>query len=163
MHIPMCGQLLEFAKRFKLSEVWGEKNIPGLKSKGFDDGKLPDVLAAAQKMGYSPDDSLYKVLFENDFAKKFKWPDPVAKGHANSTVEHLGVDWFVEKALFEEYAQFGRGHEHDLAEFDVYYRDDIRGLKWPVSTETRKPSGASTKNTIPTAKPAAASTFTARL
>jgi nitrate reductase NapA len=124
--------LLEFSKRFKLKDVWGEQNIPGLKSKGFDDGKLPDVMAEAAKMGYSPEDSLYKVLFENDFAKEFKWPDPVAKGHANSTVKDLGVDWFVEKALFEEYAQFGRGHEHDLAEFDVYYRDDVRGLKWPV-------------------------------
>jgi nitrate reductase NapA len=124
--------LLEFSKRFKLKDVWGEQNIPGLKSKGFDDGKLPDVMADAAKMGYSPEDSLYKVLFENDFAKEFKWPDPVAKGHANSTVKDLGVDWFVEKALFEEYAQFGRGHEHDLAEFDVYYRDDVRGLKWPV-------------------------------
>jgi nitrate reductase NapA len=27
---------------------------------------------------------------------------------------------------------FGRGHHHDLADFDVYYRDDVRGLKWPV-------------------------------
>ena len=124
--------LLEFSKRFKLKDVWGEQKIPGLKSKGFEEGKLPDVMADAAKMGYSPDDSLYKVLFENDFAKGFKWPDPVAKGHANSTVKDLGVDWFVEKALFEEYAQFGRGHEHDLAEFDVYYRDDVRGLKWPV-------------------------------
>jgi len=124
--------LLEFSKRFKLKDVWGEKKIPGLKSKGFKDGKLPDVLADAGNMGYSPEDSLYKVLFENDFAKQYKWPDPVAKGHANSTVEDLGVDWFVEKALFEEYAQFGRGHQHDLAEFDVYYRDDVRGLKWPV-------------------------------
>ena len=124
--------LLEFSKRFKLKDVWGEQKITGLKSKGFEDGKLPDVMAAAASMGYSPEDSLYKVLFENDFAKKFKWPDAVAKGHDNSTVKDLGVDWFVEKALFEEYAQFGRGHEHDLAEFDVYYRDDVRGLKWPV-------------------------------
>ncbi len=125
-------QLVEFSKRFKLKDVWKEQNIPGLKSKGFEDGKLPSVLAAAEAMGYSPEDTLYTVLYENDFAKKFAWPDPVSKGHANSTVSDLGVDWFVEKALFEEYAQFGRGHEHDLAEFDVYYRDDVRGLKWPV-------------------------------
>lgn len=124
--------LLEFSKRFKLKDVWGEQKIPGLKSKGFKEGKLPDVLADAGNMGYSPEDSLYKVLFENDFAKQYPWPDAVAKGHANSTVDHLGVDWFVEKALFEEYAQFGRGHQHDLAQFDVYYRDDVRGLKWPV-------------------------------
>ena len=58
--------------------------------------------------------------------------DPVTKGHDNHTVTTLGEDWFPEKALFEEYAKFGRGHKHDLADFDVYYRDDVRGLKWPV-------------------------------
>ena len=125
-------QVLEFSKRFKLKDVWAEQSVPGLKSDGFDEGKLPDVLTAAKEMGYSPDDTLYKVLFENEHNKQFPWPDPVAKGHDNHTVSDLGVDWFVEKALFEEYAAFGRGHQHDLAFFDDYYRDDVRGLKWPV-------------------------------
>jgi nitrate reductase NapA len=125
-------QVLELSKRFKLKDVWGEQRVPGLKAGGFEDDSLPDVLAKAQELGYSPEDSLYQVLFETPENKSFKWPDPVAKGHPNSTVEHLGVDWFVEKALFEEYAQFGRGYMHDLAEHDVYYRDDVRGLLWPV-------------------------------
>ena len=34
------------------------------------------------------------------------------------------------KGLFEEYAEFGRGHAHDLAAFDVYHK--VRGLRWPV-------------------------------
>jgi nitrate reductase NapA len=125
-------QVLEFSKRFKLAEVWGEKPVPGLTAEGFEDGKLPGVLEAAGEMGYSPDDTLYDVLFATADNKKVKWPDPVAKGHGNSTVSALGEDWFPEKALFEEYAAFGRGHHHDLAAFDVYYRDDVRGLKWPV-------------------------------
>jgi nitrate reductase NapA len=125
-------QVVEFSKRFKLKEVWGEQKVPGLKAAGFADGKLPSVLESAKAMGYSAEDTLYDVLFATTDNKKFKWPDPVAKGHDNHTVKHLGVDWFVEKAVFEEYAQFGRGHEHDLAEFDVYFRDDVRGLKWPV-------------------------------
>jgi nitrate reductase NapA len=36
----------------------------------------------------------------------------------------------VQKGLFEEYAEFGRGHGHDLADFDVYHK--VRGLRWPV-------------------------------
>ena len=32
--------------------------------------------------------------------------------------------------MFEEYATFGRGHGHDLAEFDRYHQE--RGLRWPV-------------------------------
>ncbi len=128
-------QALEFSKRFKLSEVWGEQNVPGLKSDGFEDGKLPNVLAEAEKMGYSPDDTLYDVLFATPENKKVAWPEPdmsVSKGHGNHTAETLGDGWFPEKALFNEYRQFGLGHEHDLADFDTYMRDDVRGLKWPV-------------------------------
>jgi len=125
-------QVLEFAKRFKLKDVWGEQSVPGLTGDGFEEGKLPDVLAKAKEMGYSPDDNLYDVLFATQENRKFKWPDPVAEGHPNETVEALGEDWFVEKALFEEYAEFGRGHMHDLAPFDVYYRDEVRGMRWPV-------------------------------
>jgi nitrate reductase NapA len=124
--------VLEFSKRFKLKEVWGAQSLPGLKAEGFEDGKLPDVLAEAKKMGYSSGATLYDVLFATETNKKTPWPDPVAKGHRNSTVDALGEKWFPEKALFEEYAAFGRGHHHDLAPFDMYYRDDVRGLKWPV-------------------------------
>ena len=122
-------QVMEFSKRFKLKEVWGEQKIPGLKEEGFADGKLPDVLTGS---GYSPEATLYEVLFATPDNRKFKWPDKIAKNHDNHTAKLLGDNWFPEKALFEEYAQFGRGHEHDLAPFDVYFRDDVRGLKWPV-------------------------------
>jgi len=125
-------QVLEFSKRFTLKDVWGEQAVPGLKAEGFADGKLPDVLAEAEKMGYSRDATLYEVLFATEENKRHKWPDPVAKGHDNHTVKALGEAWFPEKALFQEYVAFGRGHHHDLADFDVYYRDDVRGLKWPV-------------------------------
>ncbi len=124
--------MLEFAKYVTLDETWKAQPLPGLKEEGFEDDELPDVLAEAEKMGYSPDMTLYQVLFETPENKKFTWPDPVAGGHDNHTVKQLGVDWFVEKALFEEYAVFGRGHYHDLAPFDMYYREDVRGLKWPV-------------------------------
>ncbi|TNF91243.1 MAG: nitrate reductase catalytic subunit NapA, partial [Gammaproteobacteria bacterium] len=120
-------QGLEFAKRFKLKEVWGAHKVPGLK-----DG-LPSVLDAAVKMGYSPEDTLYDVLFANPANKKVAWPDPaVAKGHGNHIAEKLGDGWFPEKALFNEYRKFTLNFQHDLADFDTYMRDDVRGLKWPV-------------------------------
>jgi nitrate reductase (cytochrome) len=124
--------MLEFSKRFRLREVWGEKTIPGLKVEGYVDNKLPDVLAEAGKMGYTPESTLYEVLFARPESKKFAWPDPVAKGHGNATVKALGENWFVEKALFEEYRQFTVNYQHDLAPFDVYYADSVRGLRWPV-------------------------------
>jgi len=127
--------LMEFAKRFKLKEVWGEKNVPGLKAEGYPEGKLPDVLGEAGKLGYRPEQTLYEVLFATPENKKYAWPDAVAKGASNATVKALGEKWFPEKALFEEYRQFGLGHGHDLGPFDLYYRADVRGLTWPVVNE----------------------------
>ncbi|RMF72318.1 MAG: nitrate reductase catalytic subunit NapA [Acidobacteria bacterium] len=132
-------QVLEFSKRFRLHEVWGRQPVPGLDAPGFEPGYLPDVLEQAKAMGYDPDATLYDVLFATPEAKTYRWPDPVARGHRNCTVDAGGLDWFPEKALFQEYVRFGRGHAHDLADFDVYYRDDVRGLRWPVvdGKETR--------------------------
>jgi nitrate reductase NapA len=125
-------QVMEFAKRFTLGEVWGKQSVPGLAASGFADGELPDVLVEAKKLGYEPEDTLYDVLFDTAANRAFAWPDAVADGRDNCTVTAAGVDWFPEKALFEEYAAFGRGHHHDLADFDTYYREDVRGLRWPV-------------------------------
>jgi nitrate reductase NapA len=132
-------QMMEFSKRFTLAEVWGRQPVPGLKAGGFEDGALPDVLAEAERLGYRRAQTLYEVLFATPESRQFRWPDPVAQGHDNHTVVHAGIDWFPEKALFQDYVRFGRGHGHDLADFDVYFRDDVRGLRWPVvnGKETR--------------------------
>lgn len=121
-------QILEFSKRFKLKEVWGEQPLPGLKADGFEDGKLPDVLAKAKAMGYDPEQTLFEVLFATDEMKKVAWPDPIAEGHPNDMAEYFG--FFVHKALWQEYRKFGLGNGHDLADFDTYHR--VRGLRWPV-------------------------------
>jgi nitrate reductase NapA len=125
-------QTMEFAKRFKVKDFWGEQKVPGLKEAGYEDGKLPSILDEAAKLGINPEATLYEVLFANAESKKFRWPDPVAKGHGNHVAELLGDGWFPEKALFQEYTQFGRGKGKDLADYDVYLGDDVRGLKWPV-------------------------------
>ena len=125
-------QMMEFAKRFTLAEVWGEQPIPGLEAPGFTKGKLPDVLAAAAAQGLKPESTLYDVLFATKAAKACAWPDPVAFDKPNSTVVHANIRWFPEKALFEEYRRFGLGHGHDLAPFDTYFQRDVAGLRWPV-------------------------------
>src|SRR5574341_850065 len=125
-------QVMEFSKRFRLDEVWGRQPVPGREADGFEDGFLPDVLAEARALGYRREQTLYEVLFATPENVKLGWPDPVARGRDNHTAAHAAIGWFPEKALFEEYARFGRGHGHDLADFDTYYRDDVRGLRWPV-------------------------------
>ncbi|MFM5463325.1 nitrate reductase catalytic subunit NapA [Aeromonas simiae] len=99
-------QLMEFAKRFTVEEVWPAELIaknPALKGK-----------------------TLFDVLYANGVVNKFKKEE--CKGALNEESEHFG--FYVQKGLFEEYASFGRGHGHDLAPFDQYH--EARGLRWPV-------------------------------
>ncbi len=100
-------QLMEFAKRFTTEEVWPEELLalkPELRGK-----------------------TLYEVLFENGVVNKYPVSE-TAEGFGNHESEHFG--YYVQKGLFEEYANFGRGHGHDLADFDTYHH--ARGLRWPV-------------------------------
>ncbi|MCG9745218.1 nitrate reductase catalytic subunit NapA [Shewanella sp. Isolate8] len=99
-------QLVEFSKRFKISEVWPAELV-------------------AKKPEYA-DKTLYEVLFANGVINKFPTSD--CKGDLNDESEAFG--FYLQKGIFEEYAQFGRGHAHDLADFDTYH--ETRGLRWPV-------------------------------
>ena len=132
-------QILEFSKRFTIRELWAEQPVAGAAVAGEPAGRLPDVRAAARALGHRPDATLYDVLFATPANRRVAWPDAVAEDYPNDTARHLGVTWFPEKALFEEYAGFGRGHAHDLAPFDAYFAADVRGLRWPVvkGRETR--------------------------
>ncbi len=100
-------QLMEFSKRFMTDEVWPAEILdanPEYKGK-----------------------TLFEVLYANGQVDKFGL-DETAEGFANDESEHFG--FYVQKGLFEEYASFGRGKAHDLADFDVYHKE--RGLRWPV-------------------------------
>ncbi|MDQ7990132.1 MAG: nitrate reductase catalytic subunit NapA [Candidatus Dactylopiibacterium sp.] len=107
-------QYMEFARRFKVEEVWPAELIarkPELRGK-----TLFDVLYANQAVNRFPLAELDKV---NGHA---------IKGYTNDESRAFG--FYVQKGLFEEYAAFGRGHGHDLASFDTYHK--ARGLRWPV-------------------------------
>ena len=107
-------QLMEFAKRFKIEEVWPEDLI----------AKQPEHRGK----------TLYQVLFANGVVDRFSLAE-TAEGFDNDESVHFG--YYVQKGLFEEYASFGRGKAHDLAPFDAYH--EARGLRWPVvdGKETR--------------------------
>ncbi|HEX5767679.1 MAG TPA: molybdopterin dinucleotide binding domain-containing protein, partial [Burkholderiales bacterium] len=94
-------QIVEFSKRFKVEEVWPPEL---LKLKPEYRGK-----------------TLYDVLFANGQVNKF--PE-------KPNDESRDFGFYLQKGLFEEYAQFGRGKAHDLADFDTYHK--VRGLRWPV-------------------------------
>lgn len=131
-------QWVELSKRFTVKDVWGEYTLRNGK-------KLENVIPEAKKMGYNEDTTMYEILFANKEAKSYKIDlnDPIQKGYDNTDGSGdsrnikgsngetwKGYGFFIQKYLFEEYAWFGRGHAHDLADFDTYHR--VRGLKWPV-------------------------------
>ena len=78
-------------------------------------------------MGYDPEQSLYEVLFATP-ATDVRLAGSHRRGTPNDIAEDFG--FFVHKALWQEYRQFGLGNGHDLADFDTYHR--VRGLRWPV-------------------------------
>ncbi len=104
-------QTVEFSKRFKVEEVWPEELL----------AKKPEYRGK----------TVYEILFENGEVNKF--PKQTVKDTAGNTYENDEMEYFgyyLQKGLFEEYASFGRGHAHDLGDFDVYHK--TRGLRWPV-------------------------------
>lgn len=100
-------QLVEFSKYFKTDEVWPAELLeanPAYKGK-----------------------TLYEVLFANGQVNKYGLTE-IADGQLNDESREFG--FYLQKGLFEEYASFGRGHHHDLADFERYH--EARGLRWPV-------------------------------
>ncbi len=135
--MPDVWQIVELSKRFKLREVWGAQPVPGLES------GLPSVLNGISELGYTPNSTLYDVLFANSYAKEFDANEALyandinteTKGDKRNVLGSDGKPWkgygfFIHKYLWEEYRKFGDGHGHDYADFDTYHK--VRGLKWPV-------------------------------
>ena len=105
-------QVMEFAKRFKVEEVWPEELL----------AKVPEYRGK----------TLYQILYENGVINQFPFDGKIVDDRGNSYGNHESADfgYYVQKGMFEEYAGFGRGHAHDLAPFQTYH--EARGLRWPV-------------------------------
>ena len=107
-------QYVEFSKRFKTDEVWPAELL----------AKNPEYKGK----------TLYEVLYANGQVNKFT-ADDAKKTNAHAWADYTNEEiqdfgFYLQKGLFEEYAAFGRGKAHDLADFDVYHKS--RGLRWPV-------------------------------
>ena len=100
-------QLVEFSKRFTTDEVWPKEIL----------NKNPKYRGK----------TLYEVLFANGQVNKYPLSD-MNPEYDNDESSDFG--FYLQKGLFEEYAGFGRGKAHDLADFETYHA--TRGLRWPV-------------------------------
>ena len=100
-------QLVEFSKRFKAKDVWDKELL--------------------RKKPHYRNKTLYQILFANGEVNKYPLKQ-LQKGYGNHESKDFG--FYIQKGLFEEYAGFGRGKAHDLADFEQYHK--ARGLRWPV-------------------------------
>ncbi len=100
-------QVVEFSKYLKIKEVWPEELI-------------------AKKPEYR-NKTLYDVLFKNGNVNKYSLKE-LEPDFDNDESKDFG--FYIQKGLFEEYANFGRKKAHDLASFETYHK--VRGLRWPV-------------------------------
>jgi len=110
-------QIMEFAKRFNVEDVWPQALIE----------KMPEYAGK----------TLFDVLFANgqvdQFAYQGKVTDNRGNEYRNHESEHFG--FYVQKGLFEEYRRFNSAPDiikkgHEMAEFQAYH--ESRGLRWPV-------------------------------
>ncbi|WP_417790120.1 nitrate reductase catalytic subunit NapA [Terasakiella pusilla] len=109
-------QMMEFAKRFKIEEVWPEELL----------AKMPEHRGK----------TMYEVLYENGNVNAYpleKITDDAGNVYDNDESEHFG--FYVQKGLFEEYRMFNTKGDilkkgHEMAPFEVYHK--ARGIRWPV-------------------------------
>ncbi|MBL3557394.1 MULTISPECIES: nitrate reductase catalytic subunit NapA [Marinobacter] len=100
-------QTVALARRIKVADVWPE-----------------ELLAKAPEMR---DKTLFDVLYRNGNVNAYPVGD-LNPDYGNHEADDFG--FYIQKGLFEEYRQFGKGKGKDLADFDTYHK--TRGLRWPV-------------------------------
>lgn len=109
-------QMMEFAKRFKIEEVWPEELL----------AKMPEHRGK----------TMYEVLYENGNVNAYpveKITDDAGNVYDNDESEHFG--FYVQKGMFEEYRMFNTKGDilkkgHEMAPFEMYHK--ARGIRWPV-------------------------------
>lgn len=117
-------QIIEFSKRFTTDEVWPSEILT--KNPQYKGKTLFEVLYKNGKVDRYPAVPI-KVAVTETGGKSVEYENLEAKAFG----------FYIQKGLFEEYAEFGRDHGHDLAPFDTYHK--VRGMRWPVvnGQETR--------------------------
>ncbi|WP_260291536.1 nitrate reductase catalytic subunit NapA [Sedimenticola hydrogenitrophicus] len=109
-------QLMEFAKRFQMEEVWPAELLD----------KVPEYKGK----------TLFDVLYVNGQVDKFplqEVKDSQGNVYDNDEMAHFG--FYPQKGLFEEYRMFNSADNiikkgHEMAPFEAYHQ--ARGLRWPV-------------------------------
>lgn len=100
-------QTVALSQRIRTDDVWSEEFLAG----------APEFRGK----------TLFEVLFKNGNVDRYPLED-MREGYPNQ--ESVDFGFYIQKGMFQEYREFGKGKGKDLADFDVYHGN--RGLRWPV-------------------------------
>lgn len=126
-------QILELSKYVQIKDVWNLNKID-------DTTLLINVIGQLKNFNYEPNDSLYRILFNNPKAKSYTSKNN-KKNYLNSEVNgdtrdiitqdgllFFGYKYYIQKYLYEEMRLFFSGVAYDFPHFDTLIEKDI---KWP--------------------------------
>ena len=109
---PTCGSTSEFAKRFKVEEVWPEELI----------AKKPSTRQDAVRR------ALANGVEQVPAGRRLR--EGQRHGFRATRTTNQGAGFYLQKGLFEEYAAVRPRPRPRPRAFDVNH--EVRGLRWPV-------------------------------
>jgi len=118
--------MLEFSKRFACARC-GREEDPGLKAEAFADDTLPDVIAEAAKLGYTPESTLSRCFSPGRRTGSSPGPMRWPRGTATRRARHSARTGSSRRRCSRSTGSSRVNYQHDLAPFDVYYGDTVRG------------------------------------
>ncbi|HIP11719.1 MAG TPA: hypothetical protein EYG73_03270 [Arcobacter sp.] len=131
MSMSDLWQCLEFSKRFKVKDTWGNAKL----SNGQG---LKDIVIDSYKYGYEENTNLFKILFSSKRSHSFSKEENILNSEVNGDSRNIlgsdgvifeGYGFFIQKYLFEEYRLFGSAAGFDIGSFST--SNDYTSKKWP--------------------------------
>jgi len=127
--------MLEVFQALRCANV-GARRKSRLKARASPTTRLPDVIAEAAKMGYTPESTLYEVLFARPENRKFRLARCGGQGARQRDGQGTRRELVRREGAVRGVPAVHGELPARLAPFDVYYGDTVRGCagRWCRST-----------------------------
>jgi len=136
LSMSLLWQVFEFSKRISFLDVYTKVRVDKKQA-------LKNVLDDFIDMGYTKEDKLFKILFDNSKLRLF--PNSYSKNSEMNADNRmiigtdggifLGYRYNIQEYLFNEYRQFTLLNGHDLLRYKQYVNSK-KAIIWPVVNNT---------------------------
>ena len=130
--MSLLWQTLEFSKRISFKDVYKKVKIDNKQA-------LKEVLNTFIIQGYTKDDKLFKILFNNPKLRLFNNHYGLNSERNSDNRNIIGTDggiflgyrYNIQEYLFNEFRQFTLQNAHDLSRYEIYVNSN-KSLLFPV-------------------------------